>query len=62
MGYSIISSPAVTTEPVRQALMPAINRATDAGLRQRFESLHRMSVVVTFGHIAAARWLPADLA
>ena len=28
---------AVTTVPVRQILMPAINRATDAGLRERFK-------------------------
>ena len=53
---------AVTTVPVRQILMPAINRATDAGLRQRFNWLHGLSVVVTHGHIAATRWLLSKLA
>lgn len=45
---------AVTTVPSRQLLMPAINRATDAGLRQRFKWLHGLSVVITLAHIAAA--------
>ena len=52
---------ALTTLPVRQWLMPAINRATDAGLRQRFQWLHGLSVVVTLGHIAATGWLLARL-
>ena len=52
----------VTTVPVRQILMPAINRATDAGLRQRFKWLHGLSVVVTLGHIAATGWLLSKLA
>ena len=45
---------AVTTVPARQMLMPAINRATDTGQRQRFRWLHGLSVVITLGHIAAA--------
>ena len=45
---------AITTVPVRQMLMPAINRATDSGQRQRFKWLHGLSVVVTLCHIAAA--------
>ena len=53
---------ALTTLPVRQWLMPAINRATDAGLRRRFHWLHGLSVVVTLGHIAATGWLLATLA
>ena len=53
---------AVTTVPVRQLLMPAINRATDAGLRQRFKWLHGLSVAVTVGHIGATGWLLARLA
>lgn len=53
---------AVTTVPVRQLLMPAINRATDAGLRRRFKWLHALSVVVTLGHIAATGWLLSNLA
>lgn len=45
---------AATTVPARQALMPAINRATDGGQRQRFKWLHSLSVLVTLAHIAAA--------
>ena len=44
---------AVTTVPARQMLMPAINRATDGGQRQRFKWLHSLSVVITLSHIAA---------
>lgn len=43
--------------PLRQVLMPAINRATDAGQRQRFKVLHSVSVLATLGHIAALGWL-----
>ena len=59
---SVMAAVAITTVPVRQALMPAINRATDAGLRQRFKWLHGLSVVVTLGHIAATGWLLWNLA
>jgi ABC-type transport system involved in multi-copper enzyme maturation permease subunit len=52
---------AATTVLVRQILMPAINRATDAGRRQRFKWLHGLSVLVTLGHIAATGWLLAQL-
>ena len=52
---------AVTTVPLRQVLMPAINRATDAGQRQRFKWLHGLSVLVTLGHIGATGWLLAGL-
>ena len=45
---------ALTTIPARQWLMPAINRATDAGQRTRFARLHGASVVVTLLHIAVA--------
>jgi hypothetical protein len=34
---AVMAAVAITTVPVRQVLMPAINRATDAGLRQRFK-------------------------
>ena len=54
---AVMAAVAVTTVPVRQGLMPAINRATDAGLRQRFKWLHGLSVLVTLGHIAATGWL-----
>jgi hypothetical protein len=55
---------AVTTVPNRQILMPAINRATDAGAKTRFKWLHGASVLVTLAHIGLAgyaltRFLPA---
>ncbi|HZH06816.1 MAG TPA: DUF4149 domain-containing protein [Lautropia sp.] len=59
---AVMAGVAITTVPVRQILMPAINRATDAGLRQRFKWLHGLSVVVTLGHIAATGWLLSNLA
>ena len=57
----VMAAVAVTTVPVRQILMPAINRATDAGQRQRFNRLHGLSVVITVGHIAATGWLLSRL-
>ncbi len=54
---AVMAAVAATTVPVRQILMPAINRATDAGLRDRFQWLHGVSVVITVGHIAATGWL-----
>ena len=45
---------AITTVPSRQLLMPAINAATDRGLRNRFKWLHGVSVLVTLAHITAA--------
>ena len=59
---TVMAAVAITTVPVRQALMPAINRATDAGLRQRFKWLHGLSVLVTLAHIGATGWLLAKLA
>jgi hypothetical protein len=53
----VMAAVALSTVPVRQLLMPAINRATDAGLRQRFKWLHSASVLVTICHIAATGWL-----
>lgn len=57
----VLAGVALTTIPVRQVLMPAINRATDAGQRQRFKRLHGLSVLVTVGHIVAVGWLLAKL-
>lgn len=57
----LMAAVAVTTVPLRQVLMPAINRATDAGQRQRFKWLHRLSVLVTLCHIGAAGWLLVGL-
>lgn len=45
---------ALSTVPTRQLLMPAINAATDRGLRQRFARLHGLSVLITLAHIALA--------
>jgi len=59
---SLMAAVALTTVALRQLLMPAINRATDAGLRQRFKWLHSLSVLVTLGHIAASGWLLAHVA
>jgi len=58
---ALMAAVALTTVPVRQLLMPAINRATDAGLRQRFKWLHGLSVLITLGHIAACGWLLSQL-
>ena len=45
---------AATTLPTRQLLMPAINRATDAGAKSQFKLLHGLSVVITLLHIGIA--------
>jgi hypothetical protein len=58
---ALMAGVALTTLPLRQVLMPAINRATDAGLRSRFKWLHSLSVVATLGHIAATGWLLAHI-
>jgi len=50
----LLASIAVTTVFARQVLMPAINAATDAGLKTRFKILHSVSVVITLGHIVLA--------
>ncbi|MEL7471572.1 MAG: DUF4149 domain-containing protein [Pseudomonadota bacterium] len=50
---------ALTTAPTRQILMPAINAATDAGAKRRFQILHAVSVVITLAHIAAAAYVLA---
>jgi hypothetical protein len=48
---------AATALPTRQILMPAINRATDIGAKDRFKVLHRLSVVITLVHIALAGYV-----
>lgn len=53
-GAFALAAIAVTTVFARQVLMPAINDATDRGLRQRFTRLHGLSVVVTLAHIVVA--------
>ena len=53
-GALLLAAIAVTTLPTRQILMPAINTATDRGLKTRFQWLHGLSVAVTLAHIALA--------
>ena len=59
VAATLMAAVALSTLPVRQLLMPAINRATDAGDRLRFKWLHGASVLVTLGHIIATGWLVA---
>ena len=44
----------LSTIPTRQILMPAINDATDTGEKQRFKTLHALSIVVTLVQIVLA--------
>ena len=57
VAAAVMMAISVSTFIVRQRLMPAINRATDAGDRQRFKWLHGASVMITVGHIVATGWL-----
>jgi hypothetical protein len=54
---AVMAAIALTTVPLRQVLMPAINRATDSGQRSRFKWLHSISVLVTVGHISTTGWI-----
>lgn len=54
LSATLLAIIAATTVPARQVLMPAINRATDAGARRQFARLHGASVAVTLGHIVLA--------
>lgn len=47
----------VTTIPTRQVLMPAINKASDSGARQRFTILHSLSVLITLGQIIGSGYV-----
>ncbi|MDP5054578.1 MAG: DUF4149 domain-containing protein [Congregibacter sp.] len=49
----ILAVIALITVPLREQLMPAINAASDAGDRQRFQRLHLLSVFVGLCQIAA---------
>lgn len=57
VAAAVMAAVAISTVPVRQLLMPAINRATDAGDRQQFKWLHGASVLVTLSHIVASGWV-----
>lgn len=59
---SILALIALSTIPTRQILMPAINMATDAKLKQRFLVLHGLSVLITLAHIVALGFVIVDLA
>jgi hypothetical protein len=51
---TLMAAVMLTTIPARQMLMPAINLATDSGLKKRFLWLHGFSVFLTLGHIVLA--------
>ena len=57
LACALMAVVAVSTLPTRQLLMPAINRATDAGQRKRFKWLHGISVLITLAHIVAAGYV-----
>lgn len=57
ISTAVMAFIALTTFPVRQLLMPAINRATDTENRLRFKWLHGVSVLVTMSHIAVTGWI-----
>jgi len=59
---SILALISLSTIPTRQILMPAINAASDAKIRQRFLVLHGLSVVITLAHIVAVAFVIIDLA
>lgn len=61
MAASVMAAVALTTLPLRQLLMPAINRATDSADRWRFKWLHGMSVLVTLSHIVVTGWILARI-
>ncbi|MEM8564340.1 MAG: DUF4149 domain-containing protein [Pseudomonadota bacterium] len=54
ISAAIMAAIAITTIPTRQMLMPAINAATDNGKKNRFKTLHSVSVVITLLHIVGA--------
>lgn len=54
LSSSLLAFIGITTLPARQLLMPAINRATDSGLKIRFKWLHALSVALTLLHIGLA--------
>ena len=54
VAAAVMGAIALTTAPTRQVLMPAINAATDGGLKKRFQILHSVSVLITLAHIVGA--------
>ncbi|QFT62288.1 DUF4149 domain-containing protein [Roseivivax sp. THAF30] len=53
----ILAAIALSTIPARQILMPAINRASDAGDKARFGRLHGVSVALGLVQIAAMAYV-----
>ena len=47
----------VITIPTRQILMPAINKASDSGARQKFKILHSLSVLITLSQIIGSGYV-----
>lgn len=54
LSATLLALVALTTLPTRQVLMPAINAATDASAKTRFNILHGISVIITLAHIGLA--------
>lgn len=54
VSASLLAAVFASTVPARQVLMPAINAATDAGARRRFQVLHAASVALTLAHVVAS--------
>ena len=59
VSAALLAAIFVSTLPTRQLLMPAVNAATDAGAKRRFQALHGVSVVITLAHIAASGFVLA---
>jgi hypothetical protein len=59
LSAGLLAAIFLSTVPARQILMPAINAATDAGARRRFQILHGASVLLTLAHIAASGYVLA---
>lgn len=57
VSEGILLAISLSAIPARQQLMPAINRATDAGDSQRFKLLHLCSVTITLLHIGGAGYV-----
>ncbi|WP_439100360.1 DUF4149 domain-containing protein [Congregibacter sp.] len=57
IACAVLAVVALSTVPLRQQLMPAINRASDAEDRKQFNRLHMLSVVAGLTQIAAMAYV-----
>ncbi|MDJ0826118.1 MAG: DUF4149 domain-containing protein [Rhodobacter sp.] len=57
VAAGLMAATATVAIIARQALMPAINAATDAGAERRFAWLHGLSVALNFVQLAAVAWV-----